>query len=178
MSVKLNLNWKITAILCTLILSGTVLFIYEDSQQRKAETLEHAQQVDQEAKRLNAVASQAMARQAEVDKSKKEMSYEEVVGIATPTAGQKPWEDFRQPSNPNLILPTPDPILAEMRRANQIAADKLFFEELNTPDSLDRYMDRKQQSDLIWLQSLQADDLHRIRQIYEQQDFRQQYGGQ
>lgn len=61
-----------------------------------------------------------------------------------------------------------DPALEEMRRGNDIAEDRLLFEQLHTPSSLDNYVDSQQRSDLIWLQSLQAADLHRIREIYEQ----------
>jgi hypothetical protein len=166
MSAKMNLDWKITAILCTLILSGTALFIYEDS---KADRLRQWQQAQAEKqKQLPDFATlKPITNAASIGYDILEPETAHVAPVLSPSPTLK------------FVTPKPaDPVLEEMRRANQIASDKLFFEELNTPDSLDRYMDRKQQSDLIWLQSLQADDLHRIRQIYEQQDFRQQYGGQ
>ncbi len=197
------LNWKVTAIVCTLILSGTALFIYDDS---KADHLRQRQQAE--------------ARQIELIKNSKDLSNQGVYGTATPatakqlqkvgqnlpgydiiepesnvpasptlkpkpnifdqfekvepSTGTKPWEDFQRARTPSLQLTKPDPILAEVRRANDIAQQKLDFERLNEPSEMDKLIDRHRQDDLIWLQSLQADDLRRIRQIYEDQDLRRQ----
>jgi hypothetical protein len=116
---RLNPSWEIVAVFCVLILSGTALFIYDDF---KAVQLKQLQQ-------------------AGVDKQKKEMSDEDVYGIATPaTARQQQAPNifdslapapaapvFSPARPPQFVTPKPpDPILDEMRRANDIAEDAAF----------------------------------------------------
>jgi hypothetical protein len=194
------LNWKVTAILCTLILSGTALFIYEDfkseqlRQRQQAEAQQQKPWIDFQPDKNHPVRQSAAtnvfdifdeaaknqpARQktqtfSDADflnapNQKKELTDAEI-GIvpAAPVSSPAPIFKFVTPK-------PPDPILEEMRRANDIAEDRLRYDKIIGRQQQNDL--HQQQSDLIWLQSLQTDDLHRIRQIYERQDFRQQYGG-
>ena len=174
------INWKVTAILCTLILSGTALFIYEDF---KADQLRQRQQAEAQQKARQSVNGQKPWEDFQPETSKPKTNVFDIFDEAAknPPTRERVLTDaeigiapaapvFSPVRPPQYVTPMPpDPILNEMRRANDIADDKLLFEKLHTPSSLDRYMDSQQLSDLIWLQSRQAADLHRIREIYEQQ---------